>query len=194
MAQFPVALQAGVSYARPFGNALGGPPRTCEARMISGLRTPAVQAYWQNFCRAHVVSPDQRYDVFAFGDSPALADELLALVLAGPKRATAALVLDFERAGDPLPERDLYSVVLDGRGEPRCIIRTTEATVQPFDRVDARFAWDEGEGDRTLASWLEAHRPYFTRQCASWDVSFDEHMPVVFERFELVWPDGPHRG
>jgi uncharacterized protein YhfF len=42
--------------------------------------------------------------VFAFGDRPVLADELLALVLAGPKRAAAALVVHFERAGDPLPE------------------------------------------------------------------------------------------
>lgn len=162
--------------------------------MTSGPRTPAVEACWQAFCRTHSVSPDQRYDVFAFGDTPALAEELLALVLAGPKRATAAPVMEFERAGDPLPAPGIYSVVLNGRGEPGCIIRTTEVTVQPFDRVDARFAWDEGEDDRTLASWIEGHRRYFTRQCASWGVAFDERMPIVFERFELVWPHRPPRG
>jgi uncharacterized protein YhfF len=56
--------------------------------------------------------------------------------------------MDFERAGDPLPEPGIHAVVLNGRGQPGCIIRTTEVTVRPFDGVDARFAWDEGEDDR----------------------------------------------
>jgi uncharacterized protein YhfF len=137
------------------------------------------------------MSLERRYDVFAFGDTPALADELLALVLVGPKRATAALVLDFERSGDPLPEPGVHSVVLDGRGEPGCVIRTTEVEVKPFDQVDARFAWDEGEDDRTLETWRKWHGRYFARQCAGWGITFDEGMPVVLERFELAWPDRP---
>jgi uncharacterized protein YhfF len=132
--------------------------------------------------------------VFAFGDTPALADELLALVLAGPKRATAALVLHFEHTGDPMPEPGIHAVVLNGRGLPGCIIMTTEVTVRPFDQVDARFAWDEGEDDRTLASWRGVHRSYFTRQCRGWGIVFDECLPVVLERFELVWPDQPQVG
>jgi uncharacterized protein YhfF len=158
-----------------------------------GLRSPAVQAFWRKFCLARSISPDQRWDVFAFGDTPALADELLALVLAGPKRATAALVLQFEHAGDPLPERGAHSVVLDGRGKPACIIRTVDVQVRPFDQTDARFAWDEGEGDRTLETWREGHRRYFTRQCAGWGIAFDERMAIVLERFELVWPERPLR-
>jgi hypothetical protein len=27
------------------------------------------------------------------------------------------------------------------------------------------------------------------RQCASWGIPFDEAMPVVFKRFELIWPE-----
>ena len=159
--------------------------------MSTGVRSPAIEAFWLAFCRGRQVPPDQRCDVFAFGDGAALADELLALMLAGPKRATAALVLDFERSGDPLPERGSYSVVLDGRAAPGCIIRTTAVEVRPFDQVDARFAWGEGEGegDRTLETWREAHRRYFTRQCTT-----DERMPVVLERFEVVWPNRPRAG
>jgi uncharacterized protein YhfF len=81
--------------------------------------------------------------VFAFGDTPALADELLAVVLAGPKRATPALVREFERAGDPLPEPGSHAIVLNG--QPGCI-KATEVTVQSFDQVDARFAWGRGRG------------------------------------------------
>ena len=159
--------------------------------MTAAPRSRAVEAFWREFCRARSISPDRRCDVFAFGDTPALANELLDLVLAGPKRATAALALDFERSGDPLPEPGAHSVVLDGRGEPGCIIMTTGVEVKRFDQVDARFAWDEGEGDRTLETWRENHRCCFTRQCATWGIAFDERMAVVFERFELVWPDRP---
>jgi uncharacterized protein YhfF len=162
--------------------------------MSAGGRSPVIEAFWLPFCRSYRVSPARWYDVFAFGDSAVMADELLALVLAGPKRATAALVLDFERSGDPLPERGAYSVILDGRCAPGCIIRTTAVEVRPFNQVDGRFAWDEGENDRTLYTWRAGHRHYFTRQCAVWNTAFDERMPVVLRRFEVVWPNRPQAG
>jgi hypothetical protein len=60
--------------------------------MTSDLRSPAVQAFWRTFCRARTIPPEQRYDVFTFGDTPALMDELLALVLAGPIRHLTYLI------------------------------------------------------------------------------------------------------
>jgi len=69
-----------------------------------------------------------------------------------------------------------------------CVIRTTEVEVTPLNRVDDRFAWDEGEGDRTLAWCREAHDQYFARQCQQLGVPFDDDPDVVFERFALVWP------
>lgn len=149
---------------------------------------PSGRDYWQEFCRSCFIAADQRYDAFAFGDTPALADESLALVLARPKRATAALVAHFQRSGDALPETGVHSVVLNGQGEPGCVNRTAEVEVEPFDQVVARFAWDEGEDDRTLTSWIKGHRWYFMRQYASWGIPFDQRMPVVFERFELASP------
>jgi uncharacterized protein YhfF len=125
---------------------------------------------------------------FAFGDSPELADELARLVRDGPKRATAGLRQAFERDGEPVPRPGDHWVVLDGRGEPVCVIRTTEVETKPLRAVDAAFAWDEGEGDRTLEWWLAAHRAYFARECAGWGVPFHDDLPTVFERFELVWP------
>jgi uncharacterized protein YhfF len=153
-----------------------------------------VEAFWREFCRLHSVPADARHDVFAFGDNPALIDELLALVLHGPKRATAALLLEFETAGDPLPVVGGHSVVLDGDGRPRCVVRTSEVRIVPFAEVDAAFAFDEGEDDRTLGSWREGHRRYFGRVCARLGRSFAEDMPVVLECFELAWAPPPPRG
>ena len=113
---------------------------------------------------------------FAFGDGPALADELLDLVMKGIKTATCRTE-DEPNTSTP-GER---WVVLDGRGAPRCVIETTEVTYRRFGEVDAAFAYEEGEGDRSLDYWRDAHRNYFGRQG-----KFREDMMLMCERFRLV--------
>jgi uncharacterized protein YhfF len=49
-----------------------------------------------------------------------------------------------------------------------------------------RFAYDEGEGDRSLAYWREAHRTFFGRQRFE-HRTFAEGMPLVCKRFRLVF-------
>jgi uncharacterized protein YhfF len=71
--------------------------------------------------------------------------------------------------------------VLDGADVPVAVIETTELTQRRFDEVDAAFAVDEGEGDRTLASWRRVHQNYFGRQG-----TFAPDMLLWCERFRLV--------
>ncbi|QWG15594.1 ASCH domain-containing protein [Bradyrhizobium sediminis] len=113
---------------------------------------------------------------FAFGDSPRLADELLELVIKGVRTATCSTE-DEPNTSTP-GER---WIVLDGQGTPRCVIESTEVTYRRFGEVDAAFAHDEGEGDRSLAYWRQAHRNYFGRQG-----KFSEDMMLMCERFRLV--------
>jgi uncharacterized protein YhfF len=86
-----------------------------------------------------------------------------------------------------------YSVILDGRGTARCIIRTTDVDVVPFDEVDAAFAYEEGEGDRSLEYWSDVHWTYFVRELTELGREAAPDMPVVCERFEVVYgaPDTP---
>ncbi len=125
---------------------------------------------------------------FAFGDSAEMADELGLLVLHGPKRATAGLLQEFEAEGEPLPRVGDRCVVLGGDGRPLAVVCTIDVRVGPLSSVDDSFAWDEGEGDRTRAWWLDAHTRFFTRRCATLGVPFAEDVAVVFERFEVVFP------
>jgi uncharacterized protein YhfF len=153
----------------------------------------AVEEWWESFRQASGVETDQ-YGTFAFGDGAEMADELAGLVVHGPKRATAGLLADYERDGEPLPREGDYAVVVDGRGLPVAVIRTTQVEVKPLREVDAAFAWDEGEGDRSLAYWLDAHRNFFARRCERLGVAFSDDVLTVFERFELVWPREPGSG
>jgi uncharacterized protein YhfF len=113
---------------------------------------------------------------FAFGDGPDLADELLELVLKGVKTATCSTE-DEPNTSTP-GER---WIVLDGRGNPRCVIESTEITYRRYGDVDAAFAHDEGEGDRSLSYWRSAHRRYFERLG-----KFSDDMMLMCERFRLV--------
>ena len=156
---------------------------------MSGLDDPAVQELWHAYVAATGADAGSLGAVVQFGDSPAMADELLELVLSGPKRATAGLLSDFTRAGEPVPAVGGHWIVTDGAGTPCAVLQTTEIRVGPLDGVDDAFAWDEGEGDRTRNWWLAAHRRYFRRQGQRLGSAFDEAAePVVFERFRVVWP------
>ncbi len=97
---------------------------------------------------------------------PDLATELALLVRDGPKRATASLLSEFEGGPDatPMSRPGDLSVILDGKGSPVCVIRTTEVETRRFGDVDEQFAWDEGEGDRTLEWWRRAHIWVFERR------------------------------
>jgi uncharacterized protein YhfF len=97
---------------------------------------------------------------FAFGDSPALADKLLDLVLIGRKTATCWAASEGMK-GVEIGKR---WIVKDGQGRARAILETIELTRRRFEDVDAGFAYDEGEGDRSLSWWRRAHTAYFTRR------------------------------
>jgi uncharacterized protein YhfF len=118
---------------------------------------------------------------FSFGDTPELADELLALVIAGRKTATCGALRQFGSGGEQLPQVGRRDVVLDGRGRPAAVIETLGVSHRRFDEVDAAFAADEGEGDGSLETWTRNHIAYFERTGG-----FAPDMAVVCERFRLV--------
>ncbi|HAS8183051.1 ASCH domain-containing protein, partial [Vibrio vulnificus] len=49
------------------------------------------------------------------------------------------------------------------------------------------FAALEGEGDKTLAWWREAHWNFFSRECVELGISPSEDMLLVLEQFKVVY-------
>lgn len=138
---------------------------------------------WERFCEKSGIKAD--YNDWAFGGAP---DALAELVLNGIKTATASAYPLYEQEQEPLPKAGDYSVILNTKGEAVCIIRTTKVYVVPFREVSADHAFREGEDDRSLESWREVHRDFFTREMNDEGLSFDEDMPVVCEEFMRVYP------
>ena len=155
---------------------------------LAPLRRDDARAMWRDYAAATGRPVDEELAVERFGDSVALADELIGLVLAGTKRATAGLVADFAADGEPLPRIGGHWVACDGAGAPRCVLRSVDLRLGPLASVDDAFAWDEGEGDRTRDSWLREHERYFRRTQAARGEAWSDDLEVVFERFRVVWP------
>ncbi len=147
----------------------------------------ASEQFWLDFCETSGTDLQTPYQVWYFGNTSEMARELAELVISGKKTATASLVEFNETHYESAPIENGFSVVTDFEGSPLCIIQTTEIRHLPFNEVDAKFAFDEGEGDQTLEYWREIHRRYFTKEAKEFNLEFDENSPICCERFRLLF-------
>jgi len=150
-------------------------------------RRDEIEAFWlayQKACQVNV----EGFSATAYGHTRVVADDLAALVAEGHKRAHASLERDFEAEGDALPRPGEHVVVLDGRGTPRAIVRLTHVERRYFNEIDDEFAFECGEGDRTLAWWLVAYRQEFAERAESQGFQVGERAVLILEYFDLVWP------
>ncbi|HEX9739097.1 MAG TPA: ASCH domain-containing protein [Candidatus Limnocylindria bacterium] len=123
----------------------------------------------------------------------ALRRRLVEAILRGEKTATAGLLVDLEREGEPLATPGERQVVVDVDDRPVAVIELTEVTVHRMVDVDLPFARDEGEGFETVAAWRDAHERFFGSYLdeiriglsdPEWHLNDDTL--VVCERFRIV--------
>ena len=148
-----------------------------------------VELYWRRYL--DTLKPGDRdpasYEVWHFGDTEKLANDLAELVKTGQKTSTSALVWE-EEAKDERPARlDDIVVVTKWDGSPSCIIEITEAEVRPFGTIDERFAYDYGEGDRSLTWWREDMWDYYSEVCRNIGREPSPDMPLECQRFRLLY-------
>lgn len=109
-----------------------------------------------------------------FGSSH-LEERLAGLIIAGRKRATVWNGLDEN------PTSPGMHWVVTAIGRPVAIIETLSVGQCRFDEIDADFAYEEGEGDRSLAYWQAVHQAFFEKEG-----SFAPDMILWWEKFRLL--------
>ncbi|MGF6562511.1 ASCH domain-containing protein [Erwinia aphidicola] len=117
---------------------------------------------------------------WAFGNSGEMADELAALVVQGVKTATCGSLSSFINEDDS-PTIGGYNIILNGKGEPVCVIRTVAMRILRFCDVTEEFARKEGEGDLSLKYWQEVHKAFFENEGC-----YSAEMELVAEEFQLI--------
>jgi uncharacterized protein YhfF len=128
-----------------------------------------------------------KFDAYHFCADEENANICANLVLNGEKRATASLLWAYQAENEPLPEVGHLSVITNWENEPKCIIEITSVEICPFEDVTPEFAFEEGEGDKSLDFWRTEHWKYFTMECEDLGMEPRLEMPVVLERFKVVY-------
>ncbi len=144
--------------------------------------------YWNEYRASMGLGPTDSDDIRVdeLGDNPMTAEYLIALVLEGKKTATCGLVVEYQRDNYPIPKVGDRKIFINGRREPVCVIEVTSVEIMPFSAIDAAFAYDEGEGDRSYDFWRNEHVEYFTKSLNAMGKTFHEHLPTVCERFKVL--------
>jgi len=152
-------------------------------------RSPKTEKYWQDFIRSLVdkESVPNSYAIYQFSNRKQLADELAELVRTGIKTATSTLLWELECDGEPMPKAGDFAVVTNWEGDPRCILEILEVELKSFSEVDEQFAYDYGEGERTLAWWRKEMMQYYNKICKRIDKTPSENMSLVCERFRVLY-------
>ncbi|KAB8138315.1 ASCH domain-containing protein [Gracilibacillus oryzae] len=145
-----------------------------------------IATYWNRFKAEHPTAPDV-YEAWGFGSNSHHADELGKLVIEGKKTATTSNYRLYELYSEALPYPGLHNIILNGDEEPIAIVKTTTVEIKTFNEVEAEHAYLEGEGDRSLAYWREVHEDFFKREYEAINEEFHYKVPVVCERFELIY-------
>jgi len=156
------------------------------------MASAPIDAFWRRAAAAAGLdAASTAPEAWSFADTPALADGLLGAVIAGVKTGTSTSLAELEADGDPVPQAGELSILLDGAGIPRALIRTTSVTICAFDDVDAGFAASEGEDDLSLTAWREGHAAYFARVLERRGMAIGQlgALPLVLERFELLYSE-----
>ena len=154
-------------------------------KKLLGENSMTIEQFWTEFLHRTGRSPETTYlDCFHFDNNERSANELLALVLSGKKRATASSLYAYPP--EETPKTGNLSIVTDWDGNPRCVIETKQVQVIPFCEMTFEICAREGE-DECLETWQAGHQRYFTEDGAEMGYTFTQDMPVIFEDFEVVY-------
>ena len=146
--------------------------------------SPEIKNYWDEFIQtldSHKHLQDFKFEAWSFGNTKEMADELGSLVLEGKKTATCSLLRAYEGYEDEIPRVGVYSVLCDGNEKPIAIIQVTHVWICGYNEVTEQHAYQEGEGDRSLDYWKQAHHKFFSTY-----PGFHEEDELICERFKVI--------
>ena len=143
---------------------------------------------------ARSACPEQRIDTYkvrTYGNSKAMADIIVPLILAGEKTGTFALAAEFSAAPSRAPNTGDYYVVTHFDGAPALLYRITEVQTVPFEGINHDHVQVEGPNARNVAVWRQIHWDYWGGMMRAHGGEPSMQMPVIFQRFVVLYPLPP---
>ena len=121
------------------------------------------------------------------GKGSGFEDRLAELVVKGIKTATSSWYESYSVENEPLPKVSEQSYILNSTDLPVCVIELTKVEIKPFLEISKDFAYLEGEGDRSLTYWRQAHDTFFTAYGKEINLVWDSKTQhLVCETFKII--------
>ena len=117
-----------------------------------------------------------------FGTPGESRARLVDFIINGNKRATAGLLHDYVKEGEPVEHVGECLAMVDNDGKHVATLRVTRVEVTRFADVPDEFALAEAEGDLNAADFRASHREYWTR--VGEDITDDTQVVQVY--FDLL--------
>ena len=117
-----------------------------------------------------------------FGTPGESRARLVDFIINGNKRATAGLLHDYAKEGEPVEHVGECLAMVDNDGKHVATLRVTRVEVTRFADVPDEFALAEAEGDLNAADFRASHREYWTR--VGEDITDDTQVVQVY--FDLL--------
>jgi len=115
-------------------------------------------------------------------------NQIIELITAGDKTGTFTLPWVVEQTGQPEPAVGDLIILIDFEGVPALVVRLTEIELVSFGAITEQHTAIDGTPVRDLNVWKPMHTDYWNRMLAPFGLSVSDNMPVLVEKFELIYP------
>lgn len=150
------------------------------------MENRSVRNMWSDFLDAHSeFSRVEAPEAIQFFDNEKDADRHAALVLNNTKTATSASLLGIQNRNEKLPKVGGFLVVVDGRGNAKCVVRITSFKLKPW--YDITQEHSRRDGFDSLGQWKTTYWEYFSKELTRYGRVPQETMIVVCITFEKIF-------
>lgn len=146
-----------------------------------------IEQYWKEFqAKNPFYLKEEQPESYYYCDNKKDADECADLVVQGIKQATSTSVWWFEKFNEDHPAIGDLAVITNWDGVPKAVVKTTRVEIVKFKDISEKYAFIEGEGDRSLEYWKEVHWKYYLNEMMEHGEMPSEEMEIVCEYFETI--------
>lgn len=144
-----------------------------------------VDTIWKKYISSNPEAKKAKYTSWHFGTNEKVCEDWLGKLKRGEIKGASYFAAAFSQGDILSPKPGDYSVVLDWWGKPQAIIKTT--SVETVFMKDITSVLTELEDYSDVHLWKKEKQKEYERISEGIGVPFSEEIPILFERFELVF-------
>ena len=129
------------------------------------------------------------YQVRWIGLNDETTKQILELIQTGDKTGTFTLPWIVARTDQAPPKSGDAIILVDFDGKPKQLVRLSTVDEVPFGKITSEHTAIDGTPVRGLDVWKPLHTQFWNQMLEPFDLSVCDDMPVLIEKFELLYAD-----